>query len=98
MAFPATQTSEAILLRVRIFNKLSLGSGVKLLKCESCGHMTDKGMVIDRDIVEQGPSGGTEKVGYERWILCPKCSEKLAIKVNDFSDELIKTIEDDKIT
>jgi uncharacterized radical SAM superfamily protein len=96
MASPAVQISESILLRARLFNRLSLGSGVKLLKCESCGRLTEKGMIIDRDIVEQGTSGRMEKVGYERWILCPECSGKLAIKINDFSDELINEIEKGK--
>lgn len=98
MAFPALEMSEAILLRARIFNKLSLGSGVRLLKCESCGRLTDSGLVIDRDIVEPGPAGRLEKTGYERWILCPECAGKLIVKVNDFSDGLMKEIEDSKTT
>ena len=96
MASPAVQMSESILLRARLFNGLSLGSGVKLLKCESCGRLTEKGMIIDRDIVEQGASGRLEKIGYERWILCPECSGKLAIKINDFSNEIINEIENSK--
>jgi DNA-directed RNA polymerase subunit RPC12/RpoP len=96
MVLPALEMSEAILLRARAFNKLSLGSGVRLLKCESCGRLTDSGFVIDRDILEPGPSGRLEKTGYERWILCPECGGKIMARVNDFSDALIEDIENSK--
>jgi len=97
MALPALEMSEAILLRVRVFNKLSLGSGVRLLKCESCGRLTDSGLVVDRDIIEPGTSGRLEKTGYERWILCPECGGKVLARVNDFSDALIEEIEDSRL-
>jgi hypothetical protein len=73
-----------------------VGGGTRLVKCEACGQLTDKGTIIDRDIVEEGVSGKLEKTGYERWILCPDCSKDVLDKVNAFTDELINAIQNKK--
>ncbi len=63
------------------------------MKCEACGRLADRGIIVDRDIVEEGVPGEIEKIGYERWVLCPECSRGILDKVNTFTDELINTIE-----
>jgi len=93
MAFASAHTTEVTRLRIREFNKITVGSGVRLLKCEACGRLTDKGVIIDRDVVEEGASGQHEKTGYERWILCSECSKTIINKANCFADELIKNIQ-----
>lgn len=93
MVFPDMKTTGLTLLSVKEFNKVKLGSGVRLFKCETCGRLTDSGMIIDRDIVEEGTSGEPEKNGYETWILCPECSQGVAFKVTKFADELFEDIE-----
>ena len=92
MAFSSAHTTEVTRLRVREFNKLMVRGGTRLLKCEACGRLTDKGAIVDRDIVEEGASGQLEKTGYERWILCPECAQNVINKVNNFTDELIINI------
>lgn len=87
------QISEVIRLCVREFNRITVGGGIRLLKCESCGKLTDKGVILDRDIVEEGASGQLEKVGHERWILCPECSRGFVEKANAFTEELLKGLE-----
>jgi len=74
---PEIQISEVTRLRIREFNRIKAGTGIRLLKCEGCGKLTGSGVIIDRDIVEEGASGRLEKVGYERWTLCPDCSKTL---------------------
>jgi hypothetical protein len=89
---PEMQTSEVTRLRIREFNKLKIGAGVRLLKCEACGKLTDHGIIIDRDIVEEGASGQLEKVGYERWTLCPDCARSIMDRTFEFTDEVLKDI------
>jgi DNA-directed RNA polymerase subunit RPC12/RpoP len=93
MPSPEMQTSEVTRLRIREFNKLKLGGGTRLLKCEACGGLTDHGVIVDRDIVEEGASGQLEKTGYIRWTLCPDCSGKILEKTNAFSEEILKDIQ-----
>jgi|SRR5271157_3359454 len=93
MATPDLQTTEVIRLRIREFNKVRLGSGVRLVKCEACDRLTDHGIIIDHDIIEEGLSGQLEKTGYERWTLCPGCAQKIMDKVNTFTDDILKNIE-----
>jgi hypothetical protein len=85
--------SEVIRLCVREFNRITVGGGVRLLKCESCGKLTDRGIILDRDIVEETTPGQLEKVGHERWLLCPECSRGFVEKANAFTEELIKSLE-----
>lgn len=87
------RTPEVTRLRIREFNRVKLGSGVKLVKCEVCGHLTDHGTIIDWDILEKGESGQLEKTGYERWTLCPECAQNIIEKVNHFTDELLDELE-----
>ncbi len=87
------QTNEVTRLRIREFNKVMVMGGVRLLKCEACGRLAEKGVIVDRDIVEAGVSGQLEKTGYERWILCPECSKDIINKTNGFADELIGEIQ-----
>ncbi len=93
MAFISARTVEITRLRVREFNKVTVGGGVRLLKCEACGRLTDTGAIVDRDIVEEGAQGQREKTGYERWVLCPECSKNIINKTNSFADEIIKNIQ-----
>lgn len=93
MAFASAYATEITRLRVREFNKLMVRGGTRLLKCEACGRLTDKGVIVDRDIVEEGASGQLEKTGYERWILCPECAQNVIDRVNCFTDELIQNIQ-----
>jgi DNA-directed RNA polymerase subunit RPC12/RpoP len=93
MAFTGAHTVEVTRLRVREFNKIMVGGGTRLLKCEACGRLTDRGAIVDRDIVDEGVAGHLEKTGYERWILCPECSKNIINKANTFTDELIKNIQ-----
>lgn len=93
MADARAQTIEVTRLRVREFNKITVGGGTRLLKCEACGRLTDKGVIVDRDIVEEGASGQLEKTGYERWMLCPECAQNILDKVNVFADKLIEDIQ-----
>jgi len=92
MHMPEMQTSEVTRLRIREFNKLKMGDGVRLLKCEACGKLTDHGIIIDRDIVEEGASGQLEKTGYERWTLCPECSKDIINQTQAFTDKIIQDI------
>lgn len=87
------QTPEVTRLRIREFNRVKLGSGVKLMKCEVCGRLTDHGMIIDRDVVEKGASGQLEKTGYERWTLCPECAQNIIEKVDRFTEEILDEVE-----
>ncbi len=87
------QTPEVTRLRIREFNRVKFGSGVKLVKCEVCGRLTDHGMIIDRDVVEKGASDELEKMGYERWTLCPECAQNIIDKVNRFTDEILDEVE-----
>ncbi len=89
---PEIQTSEVTRLRIREFNKIKAGSGIRLLKCEACGRLTDSGVIIDRDIVEEGASGHLEKTGYERWTLCPECSKDIIEKTESFTEDILKDI------
>ncbi|WP_128860008.1 hypothetical protein [Methanocella paludicola] len=89
---PEIQTSEVTRLRIREFNKIKVGEGVRLLKCEACGKLTDSGIIIDRDIVEEGASGYLEKTGYERWTLCPECSTAVIEKTRAFTDGILEDI------
>ncbi len=86
------QTPEITRLRIREFNKLKLGSGVRLLKCEACGKLTDHGIIVDRDVVEEGASGQLEKTGYERWTLCPECGEAIIKKANAVTEDILQDI------
>jgi hypothetical protein len=90
MASRELQTSEVTRLRVREFNRLHIGGGVRLLKCEACGRLTDHGTIIDRDVVETGVSGSLEKTGYERWTLCPECSGDIMVKVDAFMEDILE--------
>lgn len=92
MAFAREYAREITRLRVREFNKITAGGGVRLLKCEACGRLTDKGAIIDRDLVEEGMAGQPGKTGYERWILCPECAHDILDNVNSFTDKLIEGI------
>ncbi len=87
------QTSEVTRLRIREFNRPKLGGGVRLLRCEACGKLTDHGIIIDRDIVEEGASGQLEKTGYERWTLCPECSQGIVDKAAAFTESLLQDID-----
>jgi hypothetical protein len=89
---PEIQISEVTRLRIREFDKIKVGDGVRLLKCEACGKLTDTGLIIDRDIVEEGASGHLEKVGYERWTLCPDCSKTLTDKTRAFTENILEDI------
>ena len=84
--------NEVTRLRVREFNKVTVGGGVRLLKCEACGRLTDRGAIVDRDITEERTPGQVEKTGYERWVLCPECSNKILENVNAYADKLIEDI------
>lgn len=90
---PEMQTSEVTRLRIREFNKMKMGGGTRLLKCEACGKLTDHGIIVDRDIVEEGASGQLEKTGYERWTLCPECSGDILEKSSAFIEETMKNIQ-----
>lgn len=89
MHMPEMQTPEVTRLRIREFNKLKAGSGVRLLKCDACGSLTDHGIIVDRDIVEEGASGQLEKTGYERWTLCPECSKEIIDKTQGFTEDIL---------
>lgn len=93
MHMPEIQTSEVTRLRIREFNKIKAGGGIRLLKCEACGKLTDSGTIIDRDIVEEGASGHLEKTGYERWTLCPDCSKGIVEKANAFTENILHDID-----
>ncbi len=90
---PEIQTSEVTRLRVREFNKVKAGAGIRLLKCEACGKLTDSGIIVDRDIVEEGASGHPEKTGYERWTLCPGCSKTIIEKTRAFTEGILEDID-----
>jgi hypothetical protein len=92
MHMPEIQISEVTRLRIREFNKIKAGGGIRLLKCEACGKLTDSGLIIDRDIVEEGASGHLEKTGYERWTLCPECSKTVIDKTRAFTDNILEDI------
>lgn len=87
------QTSEVTRLRIREFNKIKVGGGVRLLKCEACGRLTDHGIIVDRDVVEEGAGGQFEKIGYERWTLCPDCSRTIMARTVEFTEEILKDID-----
>ncbi len=93
MAFSSAHTAEVTRLRIRDFSKVTLGGGIRLLKCEACGRLTSKGTIIDRDIVEEGAPERLEKTGYERWILCPECASKISDRVNTFANQLIEDVQ-----
>jgi hypothetical protein len=93
MASRELQTSEVTRLRVREFNRLHIGGGVRLLKCEVCGGLTDHGTIVDRDLVEECVSGRLEKTGYERWILCPACAGKVIDKIKVSISGILSDIE-----
>ncbi len=92
MAIASAYTTEVTRLRVREFNKVIVGGGIRLLKCETCGRLTDHGVIIERDIVEEGASGQLEKTGYERWMLCLECAQPIMHKVNGFTEDIIGEI------
>ncbi len=92
VSMPEMQTPEITRLRVREFNKLKMGSGVRLLKCEACGKLTDHGIIIDRDVVEEGASRQLEKTGYERWTLCPECAGDIIKKTSIVTEDILQDI------
>lgn len=89
---PEMQTPEVTRLRIREFNRLKAGGGIRLLKCEACGRLSDRGIILDRDIVEEGASGQLEKTGIERWTLCSDCSRGIVERARAFAEEALADI------
>ena len=89
---PEMQIPEVTRLRIREFNKMKAGGGTRLIKCEACGKLTGRGIIIDRDTVEEGASGRLEKTGYERWTLCPECAGKIMEQSSVFIEGTLEEI------
>jgi len=92
MAFAREYAREITRLRVREFNKITAGGGVRLLKWDACGRLTVKRAIIVPDLVLVRLAGQPGKTGYERWILCPECAHDILDNVNSFTDKLIEGI------